>query len=273
MEREYKYVDGTPLATRIASMLKLCFFATVVGAVGRARQFVGILRSGSESIPLADVQAKLADGGILSFIGSVGNIVYLVAFVHFLIWLRRASINARALGATGFRQSPGWSWGNFLIPVWRLFKPYSFMEELSRRTYKGMTDAGVSPEAGERLPERISARIWIWNVAVVVMAVIAIVPTVALVVEILRWPGLSGLPVESPLPKLDVMQLPISRKTLSAACGLLFAQDLLTLVVVKSMGVYAAAVAAMQYAWREAPAAPPPGDDGAYGWPDEKGGR
>jgi len=52
------------------------------------------------------------------------------AAIFFLIWVYRASRNARSLGIEGMQYSPGWSVGWFLVPLANLFMPYMVVREL-----------------------------------------------------------------------------------------------------------------------------------------------
>lgn len=63
-------------------------------------------------------------------IGIAGVVLYIVTAVLFLRSLSRANRNARALGATGLKFTPGWCIGWFFIPIANLFKPYQGVKEI-----------------------------------------------------------------------------------------------------------------------------------------------
>jgi uncharacterized protein DUF4328 len=52
---------------------------------------------------------------------------FVVLIVIFCIWIYRANYNARQLGATGMKFSPGWAVGWYFIPIANLWKPYQAM--------------------------------------------------------------------------------------------------------------------------------------------------
>jgi hypothetical protein len=76
-----------------------------------------------------------ADGASLEWADGVyaaGALVFLVCGVCFLVWIHRASHNARALGSRGMVHSPGWAVGGFFVPVLNFFRPYQVVTELWR---------------------------------------------------------------------------------------------------------------------------------------------
>jgi len=73
------------------------------------------------------VDAYIVPGGL---IGLVQAGVQLALIILFCIWIPRANRNARALGATGMRFTPGWSVGWYFIPIMNLFRPYQAMKEI-----------------------------------------------------------------------------------------------------------------------------------------------
>lgn len=56
--------------------------------------------------------------------------IAIVSLIIFLVWVYRASYNARQLGADGMEISPGWSVGWFFIPIANLWKPFQAMQEI-----------------------------------------------------------------------------------------------------------------------------------------------
>ncbi|MDE2763285.1 MAG: DUF4328 domain-containing protein [Gemmatimonadota bacterium] len=47
-----------------------------------------------------------------------------------LVWIHRANHNARALGATGLKMTPGWAVGWYFVPIAWFWKPYQAMKEI-----------------------------------------------------------------------------------------------------------------------------------------------
>ncbi len=56
--------------------------------------------------------------------------LFLVTAIAFLVWLYRAEVNARALGAQDMMVSPGWAVGWFFIPLVHLVMPFVAVREL-----------------------------------------------------------------------------------------------------------------------------------------------
>jgi hypothetical protein len=56
--------------------------------------------------------------------------LFIVTGVLFLVWVHRANRNARALGATGLKFTPGWAVGWFFVPIVSFWKPFQAMREI-----------------------------------------------------------------------------------------------------------------------------------------------
>ncbi|HVZ02589.1 MAG TPA: DUF4328 domain-containing protein [Dongiaceae bacterium] len=77
--------------------------------------------------------------------GRARALIFVAAAIPFMIWLYRANRNARALGASGMRYSPGWAVGWNFVPFANLFMPALVMREIWRGTYHlspGQTQSG-----------------------------------------------------------------------------------------------------------------------------------
>lgn len=59
-------------------------------------------------------------------------IVFVISGVLILKWIHRVNYNARQLGATAMKFTPGWSVGWFFVPIFSLWKPYQAMAEIWR---------------------------------------------------------------------------------------------------------------------------------------------
>lgn len=68
----------------------------------------------------------------LVVLGLGGGLVYLAAAIMFLVWTYRVTVNALALGARGFRGTPGWSVAYWLIPIVNLFRPYQHLCQIDQ---------------------------------------------------------------------------------------------------------------------------------------------
>jgi hypothetical protein len=107
-------------------------------------------------------------------LAALGLGIGLVAIIFQLIWVYRASRNARSLGAEGMQYSPGWSVGWFFVPVAGFFMPYFVFKELWKASSPSRTkewrDAAVLPVLG----------VW-WAVSLI-----------SAVIQYSRWPVLLG---------------------------------------------------------------------------------
>lgn len=56
--------------------------------------------------------------------------VGLTTMILVLVWIHRANYNARQLGATGLKMSPGWAVGWYFVPIACFWKPYQAMKEI-----------------------------------------------------------------------------------------------------------------------------------------------
>lgn len=124
----YVYRDACGLAGWVAALFTVSVFtklATAAIGVMRLRALLSVTEAKVES-------SALVQEGVLTSIASGDTLTWLVANIVFFAWLYRAAANARALGLDGPRQSPCWSYLNFIIPGWRLFMPFVFMRRLWR---------------------------------------------------------------------------------------------------------------------------------------------
>lgn len=58
--------------------------------------------------------------------------------VFYCLWVHRSAVNARALGAGGFRVTPGWAVGWYFVPFACLWMPYKAMSEIIRASRPGL---------------------------------------------------------------------------------------------------------------------------------------
>ncbi|MHC4616981.1 MAG: DUF4328 domain-containing protein [Planctomycetota bacterium] len=121
---------------RLTKLLKILLYSSI--AVAMLAIWSGYLeydflikaRDGfysSKEAAMADAEISDTRQGI---IGIIGFVVRIAALICYLVWVHRASFNARALGAKGLKFSPGWSVGWYFIPVANLWKPYQAMKEI-----------------------------------------------------------------------------------------------------------------------------------------------
>ena len=59
----------------------------------------------------------------------------LMSSILVLSWIHRANYNARQLGATGLKFTPGWAVGWYFIPIAMFWKPYQAMKEIWQASF------------------------------------------------------------------------------------------------------------------------------------------
>ncbi len=75
-------------------------------------------------------------GGAMALAAIVELALYVGCAIVFLLWLYRASGNARALGARDMMVSPGWAAGWYFVPLANLGMPYVTMRDLWKASAK-----------------------------------------------------------------------------------------------------------------------------------------
>jgi hypothetical protein len=88
--------------------------------------------------------------------GSVLTFVAVAALVLHIIWTWRSAHNARALGRTGARLSPGWAIGAWFVPLGNFVLVYLVYSDLWRSSDPG-TERG---DEWRRLPGSALVRLW-----------------------------------------------------------------------------------------------------------------
>ena len=100
--------------------------------------FLGSPTSAAEAERL-DAHAMLVD--------AVAFWLLVATAVVFLVWLHRATSNARRLAGDSFAFSPGWAVGYWFIPIINLYRPY----QVVRDVYRTSRDH-ANPQAGDGAP-------------------------------------------------------------------------------------------------------------------------
>jgi ABC-type multidrug transport system fused ATPase/permease subunit len=78
----------------------------------------------------SDFESLLAMLALVSVV--LMTISYLFTAVIVCMFMYRANVNLRALGAQGLQNTPGWCGGYWFIPIVNLFMPYKCMSEIHR---------------------------------------------------------------------------------------------------------------------------------------------
>lgn len=92
---------------------------------------------------------------VSTLISAAEILTYIMLLIAFFIWQYRMAANTQ-LWKINTTQKPHWGLWNFVIPVWSLIKPYTFMRELWNSTEYDPTD----PAKWKQLPAPGCIKIW-----------------------------------------------------------------------------------------------------------------
>ena len=102
----------------VAAAVRWLLWATALGSV---LEIVLRWRRGFDPYLIDEAEAATVLAQLALFVGTA---------IVFLVWLYRAEVNARALGAQDMMVSPGWAVGWFFIPLVHLVMPFVAVREL-----------------------------------------------------------------------------------------------------------------------------------------------
>jgi Domain of unknown function (DUF4328) len=129
--RTLRLRPGFAIPARCRSLKLFLYLGIALAAVSLGSQLLELqllneMKAGGSVAPGA------ADGNDLrqQVVAVLRLVNLVVVVVLFCIWIYRASYNARQLGATDMRFSPGWAVGWYFIPIANLWKPYQAMCEI-----------------------------------------------------------------------------------------------------------------------------------------------
>lgn len=88
--------------------------------------------SSARDLPGGGGEAELETGLRVIFWIFTGLPVPLLTAIFVLTWIHRANHNARQMGATDMRFTPGWAVGWHFVPIAWFWKPYQAMTEIWR---------------------------------------------------------------------------------------------------------------------------------------------
>src|SRR5262245_46960413 len=140
------YVPTFRDPTRLVSWLRFLLFANVVVCVA------ALVSDALQLQFLASAPYSRADADANDTRQLIVDVIIFVTFVAtaitFCVWVYRANVNARQLGAQGMLFTPGWAVGWYFIPIAWLWKPYQAMVEIwkaSKNPSAWRSDTGSSP--------------------------------------------------------------------------------------------------------------------------------
>ncbi len=76
--------------------------------------------------------------------GFLWGLFFLITGVVFCVWIYRANVNARALGASDMSITPGWSVGWFFVPFANFVKPFIAVREIWNASDSDPRDVSAS---------------------------------------------------------------------------------------------------------------------------------
>ncbi|MDG9929665.1 MULTISPECIES: DUF4328 domain-containing protein [unclassified Pseudomonas] len=128
------FIDPTTLTQWVKRFIYVQMLVAVVSIVSGNMEYQ--LLQDYENGVYASQEQAVADGEANDRRQQVIAILYMIVFVIsgvlILKWIHRANYNARQLGASAMKFTPGWSVGWFFVPIFSLWKPYQAMAEIWR---------------------------------------------------------------------------------------------------------------------------------------------
>ena len=169
--RTYRSISVLTYATIGAVGLNaLALLLQVVALTGQWRLLSRMADHPSTFAGQDDVAAAAqASDGLVALAALMFLLTLLLAYVVAGFWIYNAACNARALGARGFQNSPGWAVGWYAVPLMALFKPFQAMEEIFQ--------ASASPASWQGLKTPLLLRFWwgAWLLAGITGYIVAII--------------------------------------------------------------------------------------------------
>ncbi len=129
----YEFRDLTGLVNVLKASLVLYILVAIVGLWPGWSEIQLLERIASgESVTEAEAAANDSRQAML---GGIFTLVFIVTAILFARWTYLSNKNAKALGASGMKFSPGWSVGWYFIPVFMLWKPYQALKEIFKASH------------------------------------------------------------------------------------------------------------------------------------------
>lgn len=122
--------DPTDLTRTTKGFLYVNIPLILVAVAANARAHWWLSNRGEAAPPLAPLLESL-----VGLVASLTALLLVVTSVSVLMWIHRANYNARQLGATGMKFTPGWAVGWYFIPIASIWKPYQAMKEICQASF------------------------------------------------------------------------------------------------------------------------------------------
>lgn len=131
----YKFRDLTGLTNALKASLVFYILIAIISLWSGWLEIQLLERAASGGF-IAEAEAAANDSR-QAMLGAIYTLVFLVTVILFSRWTYLSNKNAKALGASGMRFSPGWSVGWYFIPIFTLWKPYQALKEIFKASHPG----------------------------------------------------------------------------------------------------------------------------------------
>lgn len=139
--------------TQITRWLRYLLFASIaINILALVSNFLQhqLLVNFSEGVfssPSLATEAANTNDSRQQTISRVAIFIAITTVVLFSMWIYRANLNARRLGASNMEFTPGWAVGYYFIPILSLWKPYQAMREIWQASKSPATWPAEKPGA------------------------------------------------------------------------------------------------------------------------------
>jgi hypothetical protein len=113
--------EARPALRDSALLARVVRWLLWANALGALLEIVLRWRRGFDPFFITEAEAAMVLAQLALFLGTA---------IAFLVWLYRAEVNVRALGAEDMMVSPGWAVGWFFVPLVQLVMPFVAVREL-----------------------------------------------------------------------------------------------------------------------------------------------
>lgn len=129
----YEFRDLTGLVSVLKVSLAIYVLVAIAGLWSGWTE-IQLLEQMASGESVTEAEAAASDSR-QAMLGGIFTLVFIVTAILFARWTYLSNKNARALGASGMKFTPGWSVGWYFIPVLTLWKPYQALKEIFKASY------------------------------------------------------------------------------------------------------------------------------------------
>lgn len=131
-EQELAFRDPAKLTTWVTRFLYAQIIISILSILSNLLELQLLFDFQSGDYSSAEIAAADVSDQRQAAIGLLSSAIFVVSGFLILKWVYRANSNARRLGATHLRFTPGWAVGWYFIPLLNLVRPYQAMKEIWR---------------------------------------------------------------------------------------------------------------------------------------------